>query len=91
MHKELPVIPVEEKIQMDVYNVELRAYQDDIGQSLSYHHMNLAHMMSHMHIPPMDNAPENLQIRSWDERWQSRQGGSGGSGYGGGGEEEDED
>ena len=56
--EDVPVIPVEYELPMDPYKVELRAYQDDIGHSLNYHHMNLAHMMHHMRIPRMDGAPD---------------------------------
>lgn len=53
---------------MDPYNVELRAYQDDIGSSLNHNHMVLEHMMSHLHIPRNDSFPKYLHIQSWEDR-----------------------
>ena len=72
MHEDPPMVPVDDELPMQPYNVELRAYQDDIGRSLNYHHMTVAHMMHHMNIPRMNDVPDYPYIRSWEERWNSR-------------------
>lgn len=80
MHEDLLMISVEEELPMDPNNVELRAYQDDIGRSLNYNHMNLAHMVSHMNVTENNAFSDYPHIRSWEERWNARQSGVGGSG-----------
>ena len=58
MHEDPSVIPVEDELLMDPYNVELMLYKDDIRHNLNYHHMTLANIMHHMNIPRMNDAPE---------------------------------
>ena len=88
MQEDPPVIPINDELPMDPYNVEQRAFQDDLASNLNYGHRNLAHMMSHLNIPRMENEPEYPYVRSWSDRWSMRQSGAGGSGLG---EEESED
>lgn len=68
MHEDPPMIPVEDKLPIDPYNLELRAYQDDIGRRLNHTNMNLEHMMSHMNIPCNESFPDYPYIRNWEER-----------------------
>ena len=88
MQEDPPVIPINDELPMDPYNVEQRAFLDDLASSLNYGHRNLAQMMSHLNIPRIENEPEYPYVRSWSERWSMRQSVTGGSGLG---EEESED
>lgn len=36
-----PFIPVDDKLRIYSYNVELRRYQDDLGQCMNYHNCHL--------------------------------------------------
>lgn len=86
MHEDPPVLPVEDELPMDPYNMELRSYQDDIGHGSNLTNITLEYMMSHMNIPCNDSFPDYPHIRTWEDRWSTRQSGAGGSGaeYGGG-------
>lgn len=90
IHEDPPIVPMEDGLPMDPYNIELRAYQDDISRSLSLNHMTHEYIMSHMNIPRNDSFPNYPYIRNRDERWRARQGGAGGSGTKGGDDEDEE-
>lgn len=84
VHEDPPVIPVEDELPMDPYNIAIRELQDDLASGVNHIHSTLEYIMSHMHIPHNDSLPSYLYIQSWEDRWRARQGGPGGSGTGGG-------
>jgi hypothetical protein len=80
-HDDPPVIPVDDEVPMDGYNMEVRRYQDDLGRSMNYNNMALSHLFTHLNIPSMDT-PDYPYVRSWDERIEARRSGAGGCGDG---------
>ena len=69
MPQDPPVIPVDEELPMDWYNVELRRYQDDIGRGVNFVNESFACLFKQMHFTPRPGFP---YISSWDERMQAR-------------------
>lgn len=65
-HDDPPVIPVDDEVPMDGYNMEVRRYQDDLGRSMNYNNMALSHLFTHLNIPSMD-PPDYPYVRSSDE------------------------
>ena len=81
-----PVIPVEEELPMDWYNVEMRRYQDDIGWGVNFVNESFTCLFEQMHSTPRPRFP---YISSWDESVQAR--GNQVSGSGAGGDEDEEE
>lgn len=50
LEEEPPVIPIEDEMPMDPYNVALCHYQDNLGRGVNYANMNFNFMMQHMNI-----------------------------------------
>ena len=84
-----PVIPVDEDLSMDWYNIEARRYQDDLGRSMNYNNESFVYLFEQMNIAPRPG-PGFLYVPSWEERLQARRNQASGSGIGGD-EEEDDD
>ena len=87
IQEKLLVIPVDDEIPMDWYNMELRRYQDDLRRSMNYHKESFVHLFNQMNLAPRDG-PGYPYVRSWKERISQCQNQSRGSG---GGEDEEED
>ena len=83
-----PVIPVDDKLPMDWYNMEMRRYQNDLGLSMNYHNKSFFYLFEQMNIFPRPG-PRYPYVASWEERVNQRRNQAGGSGAGGN-EEEDE-
>lgn len=89
VQEEPPVIPIDDEIPMDWYNIELRRYQDDLGRNMNYQNESSVHLFNQLNLAPRDGSGYPY-VRSWDERISQHQNQAGGNGVGGN-EYEDED
>ncbi|CAI9276595.1 unnamed protein product [Lactuca saligna] len=81
--EEPPVIPTEDELPMDPYNVALRCYQDNIGRGVNYTNMHLDLMIQNLNIQcQSESLVLCLYIPTWDEHWTEQHGGSDRSGGG---------
>lgn len=74
---------------MDWYNMEMRRYPEDLGQSMNYHTKSFIYLFEQMNIAP-SLGPGYPYVRSWKERANQKRNQAGSSGAGGN-EEDDED
>lgn len=84
-----PVIPVDEELPMDWYNIEARRYQDDRRKIMKYNNDSFVYLFEQMNIVPRPG-PGFAYVPSWEERLQARRNQASGSGTGGN-EEDDDD
>ncbi|CAI9294947.1 unnamed protein product [Lactuca saligna] len=78
---EPPVIPTEDELPMNPYNVAMRRYQDNLGRGINYTNMHLDLMIQHMNIQRPSEYPVSYPyILAWDELWVEQHGGADGSG-----------
>lgn len=64
------MIPKEDELHMDLYNVSVRRYQDNLGCGVTYTNMHLDILMQHMDIQRPNAYPVTyLYVPSWNELW----------------------
>lgn len=86
-HEEPPVIPVEDEMLMDAYNLSMRQFQSNLASGVNHLNTILEFMKSQMNMKRPDSHPLYPYIPIWEDHWRGRQGRTEESGAG----EEEED
>lgn len=85
-----PMIPVEDEIPNEWFNVEGRRYQDDLGRSLNFTNRSFIQMFNHFNIQHVDGG-QFPYVPTWEERINTRRSEAGGSGARENDEEEEDE
>lgn len=67
VHEEPPIIPIEDEMPMDPYNLSMRQFHDNLARGVNHTNMTLEFMMSQMNMQRPDSHPPYPYIPSWED------------------------